>query len=163
MQGAFFGAGKNRSASVFLTEDEHRDRYDNIDERIGTHWGPFALNPAGLTIYDLSIGYEVTSVYRPKLVIAGATNINPNRAWDERFVGAEVSLLNRFQLSSSTDAYLNALVFLPGKAAAAFVNDVILHASRVFPETKQQWTNQRAPTFCAFWAGTQTGSCSKSR
>ncbi len=123
-QGAFFGAGKNRSPSVLLSEDEQRDRYDNLDERIGTQWGPFAVNPAGLTLYDVSLGYEVTSIYKPRLVLAGATNLNPNRAFDARFVGAEVSVLNRFELSSSTTVYLNALVFLPGEAAAVFVNDV---------------------------------------
>ena len=129
--GAFFASGKNNSPSTMLTEDEHRDRYDNIDERIGTTFGAFSVNRAGLVVADLALGYQVASWYEPRLVTAAGLTINPANALDQRFVGLEISLLNRFPVSEYATFYLNAQCLLPGRAAAAFTNDVDRNATQI--------------------------------
>ena len=59
MMGAFLGSARNRSRSIFLTEDETRDRYDNLDERLGSYWGPLAFAPAGLMVGEASVGAQM--------------------------------------------------------------------------------------------------------
>ena len=121
--GAFLGSGRNRSRSVFLTEDERRDRYDNLDERVGSFWGPFSYNRAGLTVNEMSIGYH-SERYIPRFVIAYGAALNPDNALGHRDLGVELSLLQRFPLSKHAALSLDGLIFLPGKAAAAFLNDI---------------------------------------
>ena len=123
-QGAFLGSAKNMSPSVFLTEDEERDRYDNLDERLGSYWGAFAFAPAGLAVTDAHIGYQVTSWLSSRLVMASAMTLNPNRSYGARYVGTELSLLQRIELSDFASLSINGLLFLPGAAAAALINDI---------------------------------------
>ena len=121
--GAFWGSGRNRSRSVFLTEDERRDRYDNLDERVGSFWGPFLVNRAGLTVNELSLGYRGRH-YIPRFVVSHGAALNPANALGEQSLGWELSLLQRFPLSDHAALSLDGLLFLPGGAAAAFVNDI---------------------------------------
>lgn len=122
--GTFFGSGKNYSRSVLLTEDEDRDRYDNLDERVASQWGAFVTNRAGLVVSDVAFGYNVGTWYQPVLVAAGGFNLNPDNAFGHRYLGTEISLLQDFTLNEYASFFLNANVFLPGKAASVFVNDV---------------------------------------
>jgi len=129
--GAFFGSARNQSGTVFLTEDETRDRYDNIDERLGSYWGSLAFTPAGLSIADVSVAYQVSERYIPRLTLAYAVTLNPNRALGHRHVGAELSFTQRLKLSSRASVLLNALLFAPGGAAAAMINDIDREATEL--------------------------------
>jgi len=123
--GAFLGSGKNRSASKILTEDEQRDRYDNLDERIATSLGSLFLNTSGLAIVDASLSLPIVGAYNQELIVAGGWNINPDNALGHRFVGAEIDWSHRLALEPHrASLYLNFQAFQPGKAAAVFVNDV---------------------------------------
>jgi len=128
--GAFFGPSKNRSRTLWLTEDELRDRYDNLDERMATGWGPFFLQRAGLAVVDVTASYRVASWYRPALVLGVATTLNPANALGEAWVGFEADLVNVFPLTDGVALFAVAQVFVPGAAAAAFVNDVDRTATR---------------------------------
>lgn len=131
VQGAFFGAAKNQSPSVFLTEDEERDRYDNLDERLGSYWGAFAFSPAGVSVSDLMVGYQVTSWLTSRLVAASAFTLNAKRSYGASYVGTELSLLQKLTLSERASLSLNALVFLPGEAGAAMINDLDRTATQI--------------------------------
>jgi len=124
VQSAFFGSGKNRSRSILMTEDETRDRYDNLDERMGSRWGALIYSPAGLAVADLGLGYQVTTVYTSSVIIAVGSTINPKRSLGARHVGVELAFLQDFQVSRNAAVFLNGLLFLPGTAAGAFVNDI---------------------------------------
>lgn len=124
LMGAFLGSAKNRSRTVFLTEDETRDRYDNLDERLGSYWGPLSFSPAGLMLGEGSVGVQAHKSYQARLVLATGAVMNPNRVMGERYVGTEVSLLQTFKLSARADITLNGLLFVPGGAAAVMINDI---------------------------------------
>ena len=121
---AFVGSGKNRSPSTWLSEDEVRDRYDNLDERIASSWGAFFINRPGLALFDLTLSYAVTPWYAPRLLAAAAIAPSADHALGESFVGAEVALHNRFTLGDHVRLIADLQVLIPGGAAAAFVNDV---------------------------------------
>jgi len=122
--GAFFGSGKNASPSTWLTEDETRDRYDNLDERLATSWGALFVNRPGLALLDAAIGYAVTSWYAPRLVVAAGLTLSPEHALGQTFVGLEVGLQNHFDLGDHAQVFVDLQVLAPGGAAAAFANDV---------------------------------------
>ena len=121
---AFLGSGKNHSPTTWLSEDEVRDRYDNLDEQIASSWGAFFINRPGLALFDLTLGYAVTPWYTPRLVAAAALAPSPTHALGESFVGAELALHNRFHLGQHVRLVADVQVLVPGGAVAAFVNDV---------------------------------------
>ncbi len=124
LSGAFLGSGKNASRSVFLTEDETRDRYDNLDERLGSTWGPFVTDRAGLMVAELALGLKVLDGWTAHLVGAHGQALNAVNALGEDAVGTEASLLQRIALGERASIFLNGLMFAPGAAAAARVNDI---------------------------------------
>ncbi|MCA9537520.1 MAG: hypothetical protein KC620_01455 [Myxococcales bacterium] len=123
-QGAFFGSAKNLSPTRFLTEDETRDTYDNLDERLASAWGPFFFDRAGLAVADASASYAVGEVWTPELIVGAGFALEPENALGERFVGIELTWANDFQVAKDAWFFAHALVFVPGGAAAARVNDV---------------------------------------
>jgi len=123
-QGAFLGSGKNRSASKILTEDENRDRYDNLDERMATNLGSLFLNTAGLAVLDASVSLPVSNQYSQSMVVAGGWNLTPDNALGHQFVGTELDWSHTWSIEDSAALFLTVQVFQPGKAAAVFVNDV---------------------------------------
>jgi len=129
--GNFFGSGKNASRSLLLTEDEYRDRYDNIDERIASQWGPFVVNRAGLVVSELALSYRLGDWYRSTLVTAVGMNLNPDNAFGNRYVGTELSLTQDFTLNEHAGFFFNLLTFAPGTAASPFVNDVDREATQM--------------------------------
>ena len=122
--GTFFGAGKNRSATTLLTEDEYRDRYDNFDERMGTPWGPFLNHGAGLAVIDATLGYRATDCWMTRLVIGDALNIEPGNALDKGHAGLELSWLNDVAISEDVVVFAHAQLLMPDEGLAVFANDV---------------------------------------
>ena len=122
--GGFYGSGKNRSPSRILTEDETRDRYDNIDERVSTSHGPFFLNRAGLVVLDVHGGVSTCACHRLDLLVAAGVNLAPENAMGHRFVGLEIGLMNTFPVWKHVSLFLNVQTFLPGGGASVFVNDI---------------------------------------
>ena len=127
----FFGSGKNQSPSTWLSEDEIRDRFDNLDEQIATAWGAFFLNRPGLALIDATASFEVSAWYTPQLVAATGLTLAPDNALGETFVGAEIGIHNRFALGDHVQLVANLQLLLPGGAAAAFVNEVDRRAAEM--------------------------------
>lgn len=122
--GNFLGSGKNQSHTMFLTEDEARDRYDNLDERLGSTWGPYSTNRAGLMVVELGLGARILDNWNMRIVGAYSQAFEKENAFGEEVVGTEIALLQRFSLTDRASLFLNGFAFLPGPAAAARINDI---------------------------------------
>ncbi len=122
--GGFLGSGRNRSATHLLTEDEYRDRHDNLDERLAVPRGAFFENRAGLFVVDATVGLKLTDWYEPRVVVGAALALESENALGESFVGLEVGVHNTFAIGDHVRAFAAFDLLLPGGAAAAFVNDV---------------------------------------
>jgi hypothetical protein len=124
--GAFAYSGKSSSATLLLTEDETRDTYDNLDERLGRTSGGFFYLRSGLLLADVAVGWQLTPAIRPALVVGAAGVLAPGNALGERWVGLETDLLVDFELSEHLGARIAAIGFWPGGAAGALVNRIAL-------------------------------------
>ncbi|GAB4305998.1 MAG: hypothetical protein Kow0090_21370 [Myxococcota bacterium] len=122
--GAFYYSGKNRSATLLLTENEVRDRYDNYDERMGVKDGGFYLLRTGLFVFDAKLESRVWEIFRPALISGVALALEPKNALDNRFVGTEIDADMAFYWERALSFHLIGGVFLPGEAGAALINDI---------------------------------------
>jgi hypothetical protein len=121
--GGFFYTGQNDSKTLILTQDETRDRYDNLDERSATAWGSHFIHRAGLGVWDLSLGYQINSIFKTEMVWGLGWTLAPQNVLDERWMGVEGGLLNRFKLNRHATIFIHGQLFLPGRASAAMIND----------------------------------------
>jgi len=128
--GTFFSSAKNRSRTLILTEDEVRDRYDNLDERVASRWGAFYVGRAGLVVADVACGWQLAPWARPELILGLGMTLNPHNALGNRLVGVEAALRNDFPLGGVASLFVVGQLLVPGGAAAAFVNDVDREATR---------------------------------
>jgi len=118
-----FYSGRSRSPTLILTEDELRDRGDNLDERSGEK-GTFYLMRAGLAILDGSVYYKVTDKIMLSGIAGNAFVLNKRNALGGVYFGTEFDVVLRWMLSSHIVFDLVNSAFVPGKAASAFVNDI---------------------------------------
>lgn len=121
---AFLYSGKSRSATLLFTEDEVRDWYTNLDERMSGFQGGFFENRAGLLVADVKASWRVCDWFRPALVVGAATVLQPDNALGHVFAGVEGDLMLVFRLSEHLEAHLVAGGILPGRAAAAKINRI---------------------------------------
>jgi hypothetical protein len=117
-------SGKSRSATLMLTEDEIRDWYDNLDERMSRGDSGFFKNRAGLMVADLKLTWGVTDRFRPALVVGAATVLKPENAGGHTFVGLEADLILEYRLSQHLIALFAAGLLVPGKAGAVLLNRI---------------------------------------
>jgi len=122
-RGGMLYSGKNRSATMYLTEDETRDWYDNIDERVGSLDGPFFSMRPGLFVGDLAIRYEFLDWLAVRGVIGSSMVTNPDNALGSRYVGTEGDLQVLFG-HAPLSASITIGAVGPGKAGAALVNHI---------------------------------------
>jgi hypothetical protein len=126
--GAFLASAKNRSATMLLTEDEVRDWYDNLDERMSTYGGGFFENRAGLLVADVKARWSILPEFRPAVILGAATVLQPKNALGGRLVGIEAAVDLGFHAGRYLEAHLLGGALLPGKAGAALVNRIDLDA-----------------------------------
>lgn len=119
--GAFTYSSKSTSATVYLTEDEIRNWYDQLDRRMGRFEGGFWQNRAGLAITDLKATLTMLDWFKPAIIFGNTFVINPDNALGERNVGYEMNLDMRFVW----EEYLQARFLVGGmlpREAASIVN-----------------------------------------
>lgn len=122
--GGFLYSGKSASATLLLTEDEIRDWYDNLDERMSSHREGFFVNRAGLLVADVKASWAVTEALRPGAVVGVARTLNPANSLGAAFVGVETDLLLEYRLSEHLEGQLAAGALFPGRAGAALINRI---------------------------------------
>jgi hypothetical protein len=125
---AFYYSGKNRSATLIFTEDEMRDKYDNIDEKMAEKEGPFFVNRAGFMLADAKLSYKVNKYFIPSVILGGAFVLEKENALGSRFAGIEGDLDLGFYIRDYLDFHLTLGGLLPGGAASALVNEIDLEA-----------------------------------
>ncbi len=122
--GTFLYSSRSRSATILLTEDETRNWYDQLDRRAGAYRGGFWEHRAGLVVADVKATWIVSEVFRPALVLGGATVLQKHNALNHNFVGVESDLDLELRASESLSAHLIGGALIPGKAASALVNRI---------------------------------------
>ena len=120
--GAFYYSGKNNSATMLFTEDEIRDRYDNLDERMSATWGSFFLNRAGLAVVDLAVKVKPMEWLKTGVVAGVGFALEEHNSLGSSFAGFEADLVVRVTVLKKADLLFAGQLFLPGGASAAFVN-----------------------------------------
>jgi hypothetical protein len=121
---AFLYSGKSTSSTLMLTEDEIRDWYDNIDERMSAYDGSFFMNRAGLMVADVKLSYAATEHFRPGVVLGGSTVLKPANALDHLLVGIEADLVLEWRVWPNLFVHLVGGTLIPGGAGAALLNRI---------------------------------------
>jgi hypothetical protein len=121
-QHAFFSSGKNRSATLMLSEDEIRDWYDNLDERFGSEQGGFYQNRAGLLLAELQATWILNKAWQVRLVAAGASALKSENALGHSFAGLEFDLISEMWFDDYLGFFIAGGLLVPGAAAGALVN-----------------------------------------
>ncbi len=127
--GAFRGAAKNSSATRLLTEDENRDWFDNLDERMSAFRGGFFALRAGLALSDLALSWQASPGLRAQLIVGSAFVLEKANALGETYVGSEVQVGVDLRHDEALGGLISAGVVLPGAAGAALVNRLDLGAT----------------------------------
>jgi hypothetical protein len=122
--GAFHGSAKNRSSTLFFTESELRDTFDNLDEKLGSMRGPFLLQRAGLFLSDVLVGYDVLPWLRPVAIVGYGLALEPENALGSRNLGLEADLGLDLKYEDLLLFQVYGGVLVPGKGAAALVNPI---------------------------------------
>ena len=125
---AFTFSGKSRSATIMLSEDELRDRYNNLDERLAVDLGGFYLTRPGMVLADMALSWEAMSFFEPTLIVGGAAVLESENTLGSRFIGFEAALDLRFFLDDVLSFDLVGATLIPGGAAAAVVNSMDRYA-----------------------------------
>jgi hypothetical protein len=122
--GAFLGSAKNASSLLYTTENEIRDTFDNLDERISRFDGGFYANRAGLFVADVRVAYGVAGWFEPAVVLGTSMVLQPRNALDHRYFGTEAALDLGFKVGGHVCLHAVGGVLAPGKAAGALVNTI---------------------------------------
>lgn len=122
--GAFLQSAKNRSSTLMLTEDETRDWYDNVDERMSSYQGGFFMNRAGMVLGDVKASWAVADFFRPAVIVGAAAVLEPDNALGNRFVGVEVDVDLEFRYREFLVVHLIGGALVPGAAGGTLINRI---------------------------------------
>ncbi|MGC9042295.1 MAG: hypothetical protein ACP5KG_00415 [Myxococcota bacterium] len=120
--GGFYYSGKNRSSTILLSEDEFRDQYNNVDERLSVSDGPFYVMRPGLMLFDIKAEYTEAGILKPAFVVGTAFVTNSGNANGGSFVGLETDLILGVEFSKGWDITGVFGMLFPGKAASSYIN-----------------------------------------
>ena len=121
--GSFFWSGKSQSASIWLSENERQDRYDNLDERWAGTYGPFVRHGAGYQLLDLAFrqGFGDLSA---TVSLAHAMNLNPEFRGGHRMMGTEYTVLMDWAFAPRWSLGLDGFILLPGAGGSYGYNGI---------------------------------------
>jgi len=124
INGAFRYSGFSRSPTLWLSENELFDLWNNLDERMGTRRGSQFLMRTGLLQGDVRFGYRTGPVFEPAVIVGAATALNPDNALGKTFIALEVDVDFVFRHRDVLEAHLIATALVPGGAAGAALNQI---------------------------------------
>ncbi len=124
--GSFLYSAKSTSATVMLTEDEVRDWFDNLDERMGARAGPLVRHRAGLAVLDGKATWALSPTFALGGIVGAATVLQPVNALDGLLVGIELDAVAELKLGDGLLAQILAGTLVPGPAGAALANSIDL-------------------------------------
>jgi hypothetical protein len=118
-------SGKNRSATLMITEDELRDKYNNFDERMAVLRNGLYEMRAGMALFDVVVRATLADGFlSPGLVAGTFVVLNPDNAMGHTWGGFEGDLLLDLNFSRYARLRLAGGVLVPGKALSAHVNEI---------------------------------------
>ena len=126
----FLYSGKSKSRTILFTEDEIRDKGDNLDERIGERVGGFSYNGnfflmrSGFALLDGSILYRITDKLGSSLTVGVASALQEKNTLNSIFLGTETTLLIRYKISDLIVFDLANSVLIPGAGLSAYINNI---------------------------------------
>lgn len=121
---AALASAKSLSATIMLTEDEIRDWYDNVDERLAVFEGGFYRNRAGYFVADARVDWRAADWFAPAAIVGVGTVLKPENALDGVPVGIEGDILLQFMLRDNLELVAAGGLLWPGAAGAAFLNGI---------------------------------------
>jgi len=129
---AFRYSGFSRSRTLWLSENELLDTWNNLDERLGARDNSHFLMRMGLLQADLRMAYRIRDVFEPAIILGAAGALNPDNALGKRTVGLEADLDLAFHHPDDVLSFhaISSLL-VPGGAAAAAVNQIDRDATDV--------------------------------
>lgn len=126
---AFHYSGKTRSRTIILTEDEIRDRGDNMDERISRAENNFFVARSGFALLDGSLSYKLRENLTSTLTVGVAATLLNKNSLGEHFVGAETNLIVEYSRNNVSLVMANGVI-VPGGVASASFNTVDMEKAR---------------------------------
>jgi hypothetical protein len=123
-EGAFFYSSKSASSTIFFTEDEVRNWYDQLDRRLGRYEGGFWQHRAGLLVGDVKVTLTMLSWFQPSVILGYGTVLQPDNALGEWDLGFEGNLDLAFRITDQLVARAIVGGMQPGKAAGALSNEI---------------------------------------
>ncbi len=122
--GGFHYSGLSRSRTLWLSENELVDLWNNLDERTGTRQGGHFLHRMGLLQGDVRVAWTAGPVFEPALIVGAAGALRPANALDAGFIGLETDLDLTFRHRDVLEFHVIGSLIVPGGAAAAAVNRI---------------------------------------
>lgn len=123
---SFYYSGKNKSSTLIFTEDEIRDKYDNLDEKMAGKYGSFFLSRAGLLLSDVKLSYKMNKYIEPSIIAGGAFVLNKENVLGSHFAGIESDVDLKISYNDFLDFHLTGGTLIPGSASSALVNQIDL-------------------------------------
>jgi hypothetical protein len=120
----FIYSGKSMSRTLLLTEDEIIFKSDNLDLNIGERFSQFRLMRPGFFVFDVWGEFPLFShlsfipIGGVGLTLSGENSLKSN------FIGAEIDGVFRYAIADNLRFDFANIFFIPGRAAAAFVNKI---------------------------------------
>ncbi len=120
---SFFWSGKSNSASIWLSENERQDRYDNLDERWAGTYGPFVRHSAGYQLIDLAFTQGFGEVHTT-VSIAHAMNLNPDFRGGHRAMGTEYTAIFDWNFAPGWGLAFDGFVLVPESGGSYGYNGI---------------------------------------
>ncbi|MBM4394386.1 MAG: hypothetical protein FJ087_01695 [Deltaproteobacteria bacterium] len=123
-EGGFFYSSKSTSATLYFTEDEVRNWYDQLDRRLARYEGGLWQHRAGLLVGDLKATLTLLPWFRPSLILGYGTVLQPDNALGHSSLGLEGNVDLAFAWGQHLVARVLFGGMVPGRAAGALMNEI---------------------------------------
>lgn len=114
---SFNYSGRSRSRTLYLSENELIDRFDNIDEVV-------AESKAGLFLVDITLDYKVSEWFIPFFTGSAALSLQKEFTYDDNFIASELDLGMHFVYEKYFLLTLIGGVLIPHTAGSSLLNSV---------------------------------------